>query len=373
VLRHVLGREEFPKPRAIGAFDSGPRHTGSVWQPIVSVIVPARNEEHFLGRCLDSIFAQTYPPERIEVIVVENGSTDATRQVVAACAAACNRIRLVISDAVNQAAAMNVGILAACGEVIARVDGHSYLDREYVSHAVAALARNPAAAGVGGPFLPAGETLLEHVTGLARSSRVGVGGGYGADREEVEHLVRSVQCGTYRRDALLAVGGFDVAMAYGEDEELNWRLLRSGREIVLVPALRQHYRPRASLRALAHQYWHYGQARIRVVTKHPDFLQVKHLAPSAIVITIGTLVAAAIVTPIGATPLAGLLAVYGAALVGAGLTAHGGWRERLLLPVAIAFMHVGYGIGMLWGAVDQHLVGRCRRRKTHERRADGSA
>jgi glycosyltransferase involved in cell wall biosynthesis len=320
-------------------------------RPFISVVVPARNEEHFLGRCLDTILVQDWPRERTEVLVVENGSTDRTAQIADAYAGRDPRVRVIRSQATNQAAAMNDGIHAAKGDIVARVDAHSYVPPEYLRDVVAALERHPDAAGVGGPFLPAGETLLERVTGMARASRLGVGGGYGVDREVADHAVRTVQCGAYWRKALLDVGVFDVAMAYGEDEELNWRLTKAGGTVYLCGALAQYYRPRASLRALARQYWNYGQGRLRVLLKHPAFFSLRHVVPSGFVLGILLLTCLAVAQPAARVALAGLLAAYGAVLGLASVqAARAGWREALLVPLAIACVHFGYGIGMLWGA-----------------------
>jgi succinoglycan biosynthesis protein ExoA len=316
--------------------------------PLVSVVVPARDEERFLDRCLASIAGQRWPAECLEVVVVENGSRDRTRAVAEAWAARDPRIRTVVCDATNQADAMNAGVRAARGEIVARVDAHSHIDEEYVAEVVAAFGRHPEAAGVGGAFLPAGETLRERVAGLARSSRLGVGGGYGADRVAHDHPVRTVQCGAYRREALLAVGGFDPAMAYGEDEELNWRLRERGLEVMLCPALRQLYRPRGTLTGLWRQYWNYGRGRMRVLRKHPDFLAPRHLAPSALVVALGGLAAAGAIVPAAHAVLALVAAAWGTVLVAAACTARGaGWRERLLLPFAVGGIHLAYGAGLL--------------------------
>src|SRR5262249_17287139 len=156
----------------------------------------------------DSLTAQTWPAERLEIVVIENGSSDATVEVARARAARDPRIRVLVTDAVNHADAMNAGVAAARGAVVARVDAHSDVPPDYVERVVRAFSRHPGAACVGGPFLPAGRTLREHAAGAARSSRLGVGGGYGADRERRDHPVRSVQCGAYRRDLLEAAGGF---------------------------------------------------------------------------------------------------------------------------------------------------------------------
>jgi len=317
-------------------------------QPLVSVVVPARNEEHTLDVCLDSIMAQHWPSNRLEVVVVENGSRDRTRAVAEARAARDPRLAVIASRAANHAEAMNDGIRFARGTIVARVDAHSYVDRGYVAEVVAALDRHPEAAAVGGAFLPVGETLRERVAGLARTSRLGVGDGYGADRVPHDHPVRSVQCAAYRRDAVLAVGGFDPAMAYGEDEDLHWRLGQRGFQVMLCPALRQLYRPRASLTGLWRQYWNYGCGRMRVLRKHPDFLAPRHLAPSALVVALAGLAAAGTIVPAARTALAAVAGAWVAVLAAAAATARGAdWRERLVLPVAVAGMHLAYGLGML--------------------------
>jgi hypothetical protein len=104
--------------------------------------------------------------------------------------------------------------------------------------------------------------------------------------------------------SLLDVGGFDPTMAYGEDEELNWRLRQRGVGVMLRPALRQLYRPRGTLGGLWWQYWNYGRGRMRVLRKHPDFLAWRHLAPSALVVAQGGLGAIGARVPAAHTALA---------------------------------------------------------------------
>jgi len=320
--------------------------------PLVSVVVPARDEEACIGRCLESLLAQTYPAGRMEILVVDNRSRDRTALIVAGYTAHDARIRLLSCDGANQADAMNLGVREARGEIVARVDAHGHVEPDYVAQAVAALARHPGVVAVGGPYLPAGEQLLERVAWLARSSRIGVGGGWYSDKQTEEHEARTVGCPVYRRDALLAAGLFDPAMAYGEDDELHWRLTQRGGRILFCPALRQHNRPRASLRALGRQYWNYGRGRLRVLRKHPDFVQPRHLVPSAFVVVLVATALAALVAPAGCAALLALLAVYGAALALAGvLVLRHGVREALLVPWAVGVMHLAYGGGMLCGAV----------------------
>ena len=347
VTRHLLTGALPPEPTTTPPPAMRPA------RPLVSVVVPARDEERTLGACLASIRAQAPIAGGFEVVVVENGSCDRTRAIADAVAAEDPRVRVVVSDARNHSEAMNEGVLAARGEVIARVDAHSRIAPDYLRRVTAALRRHPQAAGVGGPFQPAGETPLERAIGLARSSPFGVGGGYGTDRETTDHPVRSVQCGAYWRDALVEAGLFDPAMAYGEDEELNWRLVQRGTPLILCPALRQPYRPRARLGGLLEQYWRYGQGRARVLGKHPGFLSPRHLAPSVLLMVLAVL---GLGTLAGSARAAGvLLVVLGAYAIVLGAA----WlrvrtappREAALVPVAIACMHLGYGAGLVAGAV----------------------
>jgi GT2 family glycosyltransferase len=271
---------------------------------------------------------------------------------VAGYAAHERRIRLLRCDGANQAAAMNLGVREARGTIVARVDAHGHVAPDYVAQAVAALARHPSVVAVGGPYLPSGERLLERVAWLARSSRIGVGGGWYSDKQPVEHVARTVGCPAYRRDALLAAGLFDPAMAYGEDDELHWRLAQRGGQILFCPGLKQYNRPRASLRALARQYWNYGRGRLRVLRKHPDFVQPRHLVPSAFVVVLLATALGAAVAPAGRAALIALLVLYGGALAVAGaLVLRHGVREALLVPWAVAVMHLAYGGGMLCGAL----------------------
>ncbi len=346
-------------PRAASAWlaaTSAPNPRTSSERPMVSVVVPARDEESFLPACLDSILAQTYPAQRMEVIVVDNRSTDRTGAIARSRAARDARVRVVDCDGPNQAAAMNAGVLAARGEIVARVDAHGFLAPDYLDSLVAAFARHPRAVAVGGPYLPAATSFMARVVGAARASRLGVGGGWYSDGQLEDHVVRTVGCPAYRRPALLLAGPFDPALPFGEDDELNWRLLRAGGEIVCCPALRQHNHARGSLRGLVRQYWSYGRGRVRVLVKHPDYLLPRHLAPSLFVVALAACAAAAPLSPLGRLAGAVLVSTYAAALLlaAAGARRHG-VRVAALVPLAAAAMHFAYGAGMLTEAARARL------------------
>lgn len=318
--------------------------------------MPIRNEATHIDAALDAIDAQTYPRDRVEIIVVDGGSVDETLARVEARAARDGRIRLLGGPGVNTPAAMNVGVEAARGEVIAKVDGHGTTNPEFLTVAVHALASSDELACVGGRIVPEARTTVEQAIGYARFSMLGVGAGVYtlADRPQ---LTETVQCGVYRRGALEQVGGFDAALPFGEDEEVNHRIRRAGWRILMDPRMRFTYRVRPSLTALFRQYFRYGRARVAVIRKHPDFFRLKHAVPALVVIA---LVGTVLLLPISEArwlPLAVWLG-YAAFVVGGGvfLAVRHRFGRPDLIAASLAALHLGYGAGTLRGIFDRGPV-----------------
>jgi glycosyltransferase involved in cell wall biosynthesis len=319
--------------------------------PRIDVVIPAYNEEESIGRCLDATLAQTYPAERMRVLLVDAGCTDRTLEI----ARERSDPRLVIvangGRRLTTPEALNAGVERSDADVVARVDAHGWPEPDFLQRAAAALIEGgPDVACVGGLPLAAETSRLGRAFTLARASRFGVGGSvYASPGGLVE--ADTVPWGAYRREVLLAVGGFDPRMRHGEDEELNWRIRRSGRRILLDPAIRFRYVPRASLSGVFEQYRGYGRARVRVVAEHPDFLRPRHLAPAAMVAGAGALAAAA---PFSARARRALAAAAGGYASLAALAAVSAARREdvTLAPlVAACFpaLHAGYGTGTLVG------------------------
>jgi succinoglycan biosynthesis protein ExoA len=320
--------------------------------PPVDVVIPAFNEEPHIARCLDHVFAQDYPSDRIVVWVVDAGSSDRTADLVLARASDEPRLRLLTgSGRLNAGQAMNVGIGPGTGELIARVDAHTYIEPDYLRRAANIFAElGPGLALVGGQPRQVGETHFGRAVALARRSRFGVGGSVYADRR-ARAFVDTVQGGVYRRAALEAVGGFEPSIPTGEDDECNWRLRLAGYDILLDTSLRFEYTTRSSWMALFRQYRHYGECRVRVVARHPDYLRLRHVVPGVFVAVVATLAGLSPISPSARRMLAISLGAYTAGIAGASLAATRSTDRSLALPVAASFtaLHVGYGVGLLGG------------------------
>jgi glycosyltransferase involved in cell wall biosynthesis len=332
--------------------------------PRIDVVIPAFNEEASIGRCLDATLAQSYPAERVRVLLVDAGCTDRTLEI----ARERSDPRLVIvangGRRLTTPEALNVGIERSDADVVARVDAHGWPEQDFLERAVATLTGGgPDVACVGGLPLAAEASRVGRAFTLARGSRFGVGGSvYAAPGRLVE--ADTVPWGMYRREVLVDAGGFDPRMQDGEDEELNWRIRRSGKRILLDPAIRFRYVPRASLAGIFSQYRGYGRARLRVVAEHPDFLRLRHLAPAAMVAGAGALVAAAPFSH-GARRALGTGAGAYAALAAIAAVSAARRDEIALAPlVAACFpaLHAGYGVGM-WSGIAQAVGDRASDRR----------
>ncbi len=318
--------------------------------PMVSVVLPIRNEAAHIGPCLEAVLAQDYPRERLEVLVADGLSEDSTRRVVSDLAARDGRIRIVDNPGRIVPTGLNAAIRACAGEVIVRIDGHTIVEPDYVREAVNALARTGADV-VGGNMTARGRGSVGRAVAMATSNPMGVGGSrfhYAASEEEAE----SAYMGTFRRDVFDRFGWFDEGLVRNQDDEFNYRVRASGGRVYLVPSMRSSYCPRESIRALFRQYFQYGYYKIRVAALHPGMVRPRHLIPSGFAVALLALVMAALVSPRAAGLLVLLLLVHAglslALSLPGGLKDPGAW---LLVPVATLALHLAYGFGFLAGAL----------------------
>jgi succinoglycan biosynthesis protein ExoA len=350
---------------------SSVRAPGSL--PLVSVVLPVRNEAAFIVRSLGAVLGQDYPHELMEVLLVDGMSSDGTREKAMGAAARVPSIAFRILDNPRRIAptALNVGVLEARGDVVVRVDGHCEVAPDYVSRCIETLAAT-GAAGVGGPIETVGETSVARAIAAAMSSRFGVGDSGFRTGTSVRRETDTVAFPAYPRVVLDKSGPFDEELVRNQDDEYNYRLRERGGRIVLDPAIRSRYWSRASLRSLWRQYLQYGYWKVRVMQKHPRQMRPRQLVPALFV---GTLLALGVAAPVW-HPATWALAVVGAGYLAATLTASffvaagSGWSQLVLLPAVFAALHFGYGLGFLGGLV--RFMGRWGgRAETEPRTAQG--
>jgi glycosyltransferase involved in cell wall biosynthesis len=301
------------------------------------------NEELHLAEAVRAVLGQKYDGP-LEMVVALGPSRDRTDEIAAQLAREDDRLRTVPNPSGTTPCGLNAAIAATSYDIVVRVDGHAVLPPDYVRTAVEVL-EETGADNVGGVMAAEGTTPFEQAVACAMKSWLGVGGarfhlGGSAGPADTVYL------GAFRRATLERLGGYDETLHRAQDWELNYRIRRSGGTIWFTPRMQVAYRPRASVRALAKQYFRTGQWRRAVVRQHTETLNLRYLAPPvAVVGVVGGLIAGlagfppAFVLPGGYA--AAVLA--GSALTGRGLPA----RVQLRLPVVYATMHGSWGLGFL--------------------------
>lgn len=313
--------------------------------PFVSVVIPMRNEEKYIERCLHSVLAQDYPQDRFEVIVVDGGSDDGSLAVLARYGA---RIRVLRNPARIVPTALNIGIRAARGDIIARVDAHTVLEPDYLRQGVATLLRT-GADNVGGPMRTAGGGPVARAIARAMDSPFGIGAYFHyaqADRE-----VDTVYMGMWPRSTFERVGLFDEELVRNQDDEFNYRIRKQGGKVYLSVAMRSLYQNRQTYRALARQFFEYGKWKVRVLQKHPRQMSWRHFVPPAFLAMLGLSMGMALVWPPAGILAATLLGAYLLAVGIAAVTVarRHGWELWWRVAWAFAVMHWSWGAGFLWG------------------------
>jgi GT2 family glycosyltransferase len=203
---------------------------------------------------------------------------------------------------------------------------------------------------VGGPVRPVAQTVIAKSNVLARSSIFGVGRGiYSIGKEP--RFVDTVQCGVYKRDIFDEVGFFDESLQFGEDEEINWRIRKKGYKIYLTPKIRFFCFVRDSFGKLFKQYYNYGMARVKVIKKHPDFLNIKHVIPTTFILASFATGILSMFSNWFSGLFWGIALAYLIVSLGfsAQIGAKEGYRYIALVPISFAALHLGYGMGFLMG------------------------
>jgi succinoglycan biosynthesis protein ExoA len=330
--------------------DSAPTSPVDQTLPSVTVVVPARNEEPFIERCIASILGSDYPGDRLEVVVVDGQSDDRTVEIVRRLADRDSRVRLIENPRRVTPVAMNLGVGAAHGEVVFFACAHSeaFLP-DYFRRCVGILQEHPEVWCAGGACVATGEGLAGRAIAAAMSSPVGAGNSHYRLGDYKGYVATVI--GGYWRWVFDRIGGFDEDLVRNQDDELNFRIALAGGKVYLDSDISYGYCVRKSFRTLARQYYQYGFWRVRTMQKHGRPATMRQVAPLGFVafwIALG--LGTAVWRPLGnvLALFAGGYAVmlaYGAV----GVACRAGLMCGLLAAPAFVIMHFGYGLGSLVG------------------------
>lgn len=319
-----------------------------------SVLVPVLNEERHIAEAVSAMRRQRFSGT-LEFLLVDGGSTDRTREILAELAQRDPRIRVLENPRRGTPSALNVALDHARGRWVVRMDAHTRYPEDYIALGVERLARGDTR-WVSGPPVPTGRGPVSRAVALALSTPLGRGGSRkwavttnGAGREY--ELDAGVFAGVWERSTVLDYGGWDERWLRNQDSEMAGRFQARGERLVCLPGMAAHYSTRNSLRSLWKQYFEYGIFRERTAVRHPHTMRRSHLVAPALVATIP----AALVLPRGLRRIARAgLGLYLLALAHAGVTAARRSRrpgDAAMVPMVLAAMHTAHGAGAWVGGV----------------------
>lgn len=228
-------------------------------EPFVSVVLPCYNSRATIGDCLASVEAQSYPRERYEVIVADNGSTDGSPEWIAEH---YPQVRVVRTTAKGSANARNAGFAVAQGEWILSIDSDCVADTRWMATLVQAMGKAPEkTAAIGGYIKPYKlQTLVEQYPPAWVAQ---------PDLSDPQAKVRYTATPNtiFDRAAVAAIGGFDASAGH-DDTDLGLRLTAAGYRCAYLPEAVVSHRNPVTIGELYEHRFKYGERNFILAQKH---------------------------------------------------------------------------------------------------------
>jgi glycosyltransferase involved in cell wall biosynthesis len=337
--------------------------------PLVSIIISSRNEEKFIGKCLDSIVGQVYPKEKLELLVVDGMSRDKTREIVKEYSQIYSFIKLLENPMKVTPFAMNIGIRSSHGEVVILVNAHSILEKNFLHNSIDYLKKTDADA-VGGMLqsINEGSSLIAKAIPITTDSIFGAGGKRYRSRLDEGFVKDTLPYCAYRKEVIEKIGLIDEELIRDQDEEFNYRILKNGGKIYYTPKIRSYLFIRPSLKKLWKQHFQYGYFKPLVLKKIGGILTWRQTIPSLFV---SSMVITGILSFFMREALWCFLFISGLYITinlifSSILSVRKGFQLFPFITVSFATLHISYGIGYVKGIFDFIVFKRHLRRKRED-------
>jgi glycosyltransferase involved in cell wall biosynthesis len=320
----------------------------------ISLIIPCRNEEKYIARCLNSVIEQDYPMDNLEVLIVDGMSKDKTPQIVENYREKLLSIKILKNPKKITPCAFNLGISYSKADIIMIMSAHSTLGKEYISKCVKYLDKHNVD-NVGGIWitLPGDDTIIAQSIALTLSHPFGVGNTYFRIGSEEPKYADTVPFGCYGKEVFKKIGLFNEKLIRNQDLEFNLRLKKAGGKILLVPDIVSYYYARSTLRALAKNnfsngFWVVYSSKF---AKMP--FSIRHLIPFFFVLSIcASLILSFIYRPfIYLFVLVFVAYLISNILFSLGISFKKGFKYFVPMMASFTTLHFSYGFGSMRGLI----------------------
>jgi len=247
------------------------------------VVIPCRNEEEFISKCLDSIVKCDFPKDELLVFVCDGMSDDNPVAIINDYATRYSWINLLCNEKRTTPFALNLGIKSSNSKYVTILGAHAEVGVDYFSKCVEDFSKNHHIGCTGGLLENVYDDEVSAAIGFAQSHPFGVGNAHFRTGTKAGY-VDTVAFGTYRRQVFLEIGYFDEELVRNQDDEFNFRLLKSGFKIWLNTTAHAKYFVRGSINKLWRQYFQYGYWKVFVNRKHRTVTTLRQLIPSIFVL-----------------------------------------------------------------------------------------
>jgi len=334
--------------------------------PFVSIIIPCRNEEKFIGKCLDSIITQDYPKNKLEVLIVDGMSEDKTREIIRKYIQKYSFVKILNNPKRITPIAMNIGIKSARGDCIILVNAHSILDKRFLKYSTEYLKKTGADA-VGGRLntINDSSSIITQAIPLAADSAFGAGGKRYRTRTKEGWVKDTLPYCIYPKEIFQKIGLIDEELIRGQDAEFNYRILKHNGKIYYTPKIQSYLHVRPTLKKLWKQHFQYGYFKPLVTQKSSILLTWRQLIPGTFV---GSLIISVILSAMYKPFLWFFLFILGSYIIvnlvfSLKISLKKGFRFFFILPFVFATLHFSYGLGYLKGIWDFILLKRHKKKK----------
>lgn len=314
----------------------------------VSIVIPCRNEEQYIEKCIASILNSNYPKELISVYVCDGMSDDDTSNIVSQLAKENEQIHLLINKKKTTPFALNLGLKKSTADVKIILGAHAEIDVDFVKENVEILSKNGDVGCSGGVIENIYENKTAEIIGLAMSSTFGVGNAHFRTGNK-DGYVDTVAFGAYRKEVFEKIGYFDEDLVRNQDDEFNFRLLKNGFKIYLSNKIHSKYYVRGSFSKLFRQYYQYGYWKVLVNKKHKTVTTVRQLIPFFFVLFLILGGGLSLVHPLF---FYGFISVFSIYIILASGFAIKKTKAFPLLVFVFFELHLSYGLGYLAGIFD---------------------